>query len=205
MITLQLPNYRDIGQVRRWFLPLPTRVDVAVPEQRIDSTGEPVSYHADVDADIDVEYYRTIARFIGYGSSWTDNHWDHTGPYVERGRRCNACRWFEIRIMRELDVDPADVPPETDLTQLYDRAARRGELGRYVVYKAGMTSIPGEIPYCRYDLIASPFEVVEALTTRKHTETGPIAFITKPSALALASGARFDDELKEAYVDRAVS
>jgi hypothetical protein len=200
MISLQLPNYRDIGQVRRWFLPLPIRTDVSVPTQRGDATA----YDESTD-ELELEYYRTIARFIGYGSSWTDNHWDHTGPYVEQGKRCNACRWFEIRIMRELDVDPADVPPETDLAAMYDRALRDDKLGRYVVYKAGMSSIPGEVPYIRHNLIASPFEVVEALTTRKHTGQRPVAFITKPSALALASGARFDDELKEAYLDRAVS
>lgn len=182
MISLALPDYQRLGDVERWFLPLPSR----------DDTEEDT-------------YYRTIGRFVGFGSSWTDNHWGHREEFVPRGSRCNACRWFEIRIFRELDVDPSDVPVGTDLERLFVDARRAGNLGDYIVYKAGMSAVPNEIPYCRYDKISSPFEVVEALTTRRHTDSGPQAFITKPSAMALASGARFDVELEDAYVNRAVS
>jgi hypothetical protein len=182
MISLSVPNYERIGDVGRWYLPLPSRDD-----------------------DGDMEYYRTVARFVGFGSSWTDNHWGHREEFVPRGSRCNACRWFEIRIFRELDVDPATVSTDADVVQLFRDATDAHELGDYVVYKSGMSVVPDEIPYCRYDKISSPFEVVEALTTRRHTDNGPQAFITKPSAMALASGARFDVELADAYVNRAVS
>jgi hypothetical protein len=183
MIALSVPNYQQLGEVSRWYLPLPNRDD----------------------EDGDMEYYRTVARFVGFGTSWTDNHWGHRERFVPRGNRCNACRWFEIRIFRELDIEPTDVAPNADLERQFRDAERAGELGDYVVYKAGMSIVPDEIPYVRYDKISSPFEVVEALTTRRHTDSGPQAFITKPSAMALASGARFDVELADAYVNRAVS
>jgi hypothetical protein len=215
-MNLQLPAYSQIGEVRRWFLPLPPaprRGDAAIPTPRDGATDADADASVDVLADAPVddqelEYYRVAGRFIGYGSSWTDNHWDH-GPdeYVQPGRRCNACRWFELRLFRELS-DAVELVPGVTPEQLrvtYDEAAELGQLGDYVVYKAGLSSIPGEVPYCRYDVISSPFEVVEALTTRKHTPGGPIAFITKPSALALASAARYDDELQDAYLNRAVS
>lgn len=206
MLSLQLPGYRRVGEVRRWYLPIPNRVPVAVTDG---STGE--SYagrdrdERDGDGDVDVEYFMFSGKFIGFASSWTDNHWGHREEFVPRGSRCNACRWFEIRIFRELAVNSAELSTDVDYVELYERNLRSQDLGDYVVYKAGMSIVPPEIPYCRYDVISSPFEVVEALTTRKHTDRGPTAFITKPSALALASAARFDDELQDAYVNRAVS
>lgn len=181
MTTLQLPSYRDIGQTRQWFLPLQAEDD----------------------------YYITVARYIGYGSSHTQNHWDHTGPYIDRNPdgswpRCNACRWFEIRIFRELG-DDVELDDATDLNHEYVAALEDDNLGNYIVHKVGMSMVPGEVPLCRYDVISSPYEVVEALTTRQIRDAGPRTFITKPSAMALASGAQFDEELEEAYVNRAVT
>jgi hypothetical protein len=223
MIDLHLPGYTQLGETRRWYLPLPNRDepardelvaaehvgDVAIgglglrPAAQTRTDAEP----EDVEREVEIEYYKTAGRFIGFSSSWTDNHWGHRERYVPKGSRCNACRWFELRIFRELGDDALNDPPHhpSEWTALYDAARRSDQLGQYVVYKAGMSIVPGEIPYCRFDLITSPYEVVEALTTRKHTDTGPQAFITKPSALALASAARFDDELADAYVNRAVS
>jgi hypothetical protein len=212
MISLQLPEYRRIGEVRRWYLPLPTRVAAVAADEHdsdldktiVDDTTAPELPVANGE-DVDIDYYRMIAKYIGHGSSWTDNHWNHREEFAPRGSRCNACRWFELRIFRELDVDPNDVSPDTDLTELYQRTNRNDQLGQFVVYKAGMSIVDGEIPYCRYDLISSPHEVVEALTTRRLTDSGPVAFITKPSAMALASAARYDEDLESAYVNRAVS
>lgn len=206
MIHLQLPEYHQIGEVRRWYLPLPQRASVHVVGLNDGSDVDLVDVRRD-DVEIDVEYYKTTGRFVGFGSSWTDNHWGHREEFVPRGSRCNACRWFELRIFRELSDDvevPSESTPE-QLARLYANAARHDQLGDFVVYKVGMSIVPDEIPYCRYDVIASPHEVVEALTTRKHTDNGPVAFITKPSAMALASGARYDDDLEDAYVNRAVS
>src|SRR3990170_6008451 len=174
MISMQLPNYHDVGEARKWFLPLPP------------AAGDPG----------ETEYYVTVARFIGFSSSHTDNHWGHREEYVPSGSRCNACRWFELRIFRELDVDPDDFTTESDPVEY--------ELGDYVVYKAGMSVVPGEVPLCRYDTISSPHEVIEALTTRQVRDDGPRVFITKPSALALASAAQHDAELESAYVNRAI-
>lgn len=181
MTTLQLPSYRDIGQTRKWFLPLQAEDD----------------------------YYITVARYIGYGSSHTENHWDHTGPYIERNPnstwpRCNACRWFEIRIFREIGED-VKIDPDGDLNREYATAVEADQLGSYIVHKVGMSIVPDEVPLCRYDEIRSPYEVVEALTTRQVRNEGARAFITKPSAMALASGAQFDADLADAYVNRAVS
>jgi hypothetical protein len=204
-MNLQLPGYELLGDVRRWYLPLPR---TSHSDQRVHepSGAGGSTTGANDDDDVDVEYRQTTARFIGFGSSWTDNHWGHREEWVPAGSRCNACRWFELRIFREFGdfTLPAGTSPSR-LREAYVEAAETDKLGDYVVYKAGMSIVPGEVPYVRYDVISSPHEVVEALTTRKVTDNGPVAFITKPSALALASGARFDEELEDAYVNRAVS
>lgn len=184
MTTLQLPSRHELGHTRRWFLPLQEE-----------------------------DYYITVARFIGFGTSHTDNHWDHpVGEYVGvdasgKPKRCNACRWFEIRIFREF-ADGFTVPSNAEpheLSRLYAEAFQEDQLGDYVVYKVGASIVPGEVPYCRYDLISSPHEVVESLTVRKVDDGGPRTFITKPSAVALSSGAKFDEELEYAWTNRAVS
>jgi hypothetical protein len=179
---LTLPSAEDAGDIRRWYLP----VNDANPRAA------------------ELEYYRTYARFLGLGTSHTDEHADveHTeqgGRFVSRGVRCNACRWFEVRVLRELElpdgvVDVADVADPRDV-----------RLGNYVVHTTGGTITTGEVPLYKYELTPSPHMVIELLTTRRTTDRGPEVFLAKPAARALAASVGFDRALEEAYVNRAVS
>lgn len=174
---LLLPDADDAGQIRRWYLPVNDR------GSRSD----------------DVEYYRTYGRFLGVGTSHAPQHQPHAEPFVSRGVRCNACRWFEARVFRELEL-PAGVD---DVAQLDQPAQAR--LGNYVLHFAGMSIVDGEVPFYRYETTSSPHMVIEHMTTRRLTERGPEVFLAKPSAQALAVSANFDRELRDAYENRAVS
>jgi len=174
---LLLPDDDEAGEVRRWYLPINDR-----------------------DAG-DVEYYRTYARFLGVGTSHTAAHSSavHAEGYVPKGTRCNACRWFEARIFREL-VLPDGVETLANLEHPGD-----AQLGRYVMHYAGMSIAPGEVPLYRYETTASPYMVIESMTTRRLTDRGPEVFLAKPSAHALAASAAYDTGLRDAYENRAVS
>lgn len=119
-------------------------------------------------------------RFLAFVSSRRLRHADHEGPFARAGERCSACRWFEPRIFR---VDAEDG-------------------GGYVVHYVGGTIVPDEVMRCRADRVLTAFEVVEALTTRRGAQE---PFLTIPAAKVLAQGATYDDDLNEAYVNRAVS
>lgn len=178
-IDMLLPGADDAGTTRRWYLPLNN-----------EGRGR----------DAEVEYYTTYARFLGVGSSHTERHQDHNGRrFVERGVRCNACRWFEARIFREV-ILPDGVD---DVTDVQDPSDVR--LGDYVLHYAGLSIVDGEVPFCRYDTTPSPHSVIELMTTRRTTAIGPQVFLAKPAAHALAVAAEFDAKLRDAYVNRAVS
>lgn len=125
-------------------------------------------------------------RLLGVSSSRRVEHMGHAadtvpGPYV----RCGMCRWFEARIFREL----LQVDTPTD---------------RFLVHFAGRSAVPGETIRPRYEYASSALEVVELLTTRR-ASPGQEPFLTAPAARVLAQASGFDDELREAYLDRAVS
>jgi hypothetical protein len=175
---LLLPDDDDAGQVRRWYLPINDR-----------------------DAS-DVEYYTTYARFLGVGTSHTATHSSVVhgdDGFVPKGKRCNACRWFEARVFRELEL-PAGVEAVADLENPTD-----ARLGRYVMHYAGMSIATGEVSLFRYETTSSPFMVIELMTTRRLTDRGPEVFLAKPSAHALAEAAAYDTGLRDAYENRAVS
>lgn len=181
---LLLPDATDAGRVRRWYLP--------------------VNEVAGGDPDQESNYYITYARFLGLGTSHTSNHSDHRtrdhdrSEYVRRGERCNACRWFEARIFRELEL-PDGV---ASLEELDDPTQAR--LGQYIIHNAGMSIVPSEVALYRYEVTSSPYMVVELMTTRRVTDGKPQVFLAKPSAHALASAAEYDPALRGAYLDRAV-
>lgn len=185
-IELLLPDVDDAGLVRRWYLP------VNGGDTR--GIGDP-------------EHYPTYARFLGLGTSHTAQHSDHVRAtasrpatrFVERGERCNACRWFEARIFREVDL-PDGVEDLEDLDDPRDATP-----GAYVVHYAGMSIVDGEVPLYRLETTRSPYMVIESMTTRRVTDSGPQVFLAKPSAHALATAAGFDRQLREAYLDRAVT
>lgn len=174
---LTLPSGEDAGTVREWYLP----VNDANPRA------------------VELEYYITYARFLGLGTSHTAEHSDHGAEFIARGERCNACRWFEVRVLREL-VLPSGV---TDVADVDDPTQVR--LGSYVVHNTGGTIVPGEVPLYRYETTPSPHMVIELMTTRRTTDRGPEVFLAKPSARALAEAVGYDRDLEAAYVNRAVS
>lgn len=179
-INLALPDADDAGQLRRWYLPI-------MPPG--DRHGE-------------FEYHVTFARFLGVGTSFAEQHTGHPNDrFVDRGTRCNACRWFETRVFREL-VLPPDVD---DVASLDLEEATTVQLGGYVLHSVGMSIVDGEVPRCKVDTTSSPYSVIELMTTRRMTDQGPEAFIAKPSARALAEAAAKDRDLADAYINRAVS
>lgn len=180
--NLALPDADDAGTVRRWYLPL-------TPEdRRVD----------------DLEYHVVYARFLGVGTSFTATHTRHVERFVPKGVRCNACRWFEARIFREVVLpDGVDDLTELAASGLSERDVRAGP---YVMHFAGMSIVDGEVPFCRVETTTSPYSVIESMTTRRTTvDRGPEAFIAKPAAHALAEAADNDRQLADAYINRAVS
>lgn len=178
MTNLALPTRDDAGQLRRWYLP------IKPPGNR---ENEEFAYHV------------TYARFLGMGTSFAEAHSGHLNQrFVDRGTRCNACRWFETRVFREVTL-----PRDADRIEDADPAAVR--LGDYVLHSVGMSIVDGEVPYCKVDTTGSAFSVVELMTTRRVTDRGPEAFIAKPAAYALAEASGRDRDLADAYVNRAVS
>ncbi len=105
------------------------------------------------------------------------NHLD-VPCFAGRGQRCNACRWFEVRLY----VIEGDRSRE------------------YVVHTVGMSRVPGEVPYQRVRRTTSAYELVEFLTVRKTANV----FLPPSSARALARLAEFYDDVRDAYVNRAV-
>lgn len=75
------------------------------------------------------------------------------------------------------------------------------EDNEYVVHTVGQSIIPGEVPKARVRRTYSAFEVIEFLTVtdRKVGDT----YIPRDASRALAQAASFDDELRDAYINRA--
>jgi hypothetical protein len=179
-VNTLLPAIDDAGEVRRWFLPIQGTASL---EDRNDA-----------------DFIATYARFLGMGSSYTREHTRHTTRYVRRGERCNACRWFEVRVFRELIMPPGI----ESLDQLTDPSDV--DLGEYVLHYAGMSIVDDEVPFFRHETTASPYTVIESMTTRRNTpDRGSEVFLAKPAARALAEASANDRQLADAYVNRAVS
>lgn len=129
-----------------------------------------------------VEFY---GELLGSATSETERH-SHPGDFVpddrdDRGRRqsCSACRWFEAELYRELN-GPTIIG--------------------YVIHTVGRSIMPGEIDYARVLRTDSAFEVIELMTVRQKGAT----FLPAPSSRALAQAASLDDDIREAYINRAV-
>ena len=129
---------------------------------------------------------------LGYASSQRIQH-THRGDYAAvlddvTGRRehCGACRWFEVRIIREVTL------PDV---------GRRGRFN-YVVHTQGSSAIPGDKTYCRLVRTKSALEVIELLTIRRQ---GGTPSLPGHSARAITQAADRDDDLYDAWINRAVA
>lgn len=85
-------------------------------------------------------------------------------------------RWFEVNVYVRKDNDA------------------------YVVETLGRSSIPGETTYVRIIETTSAFEIIELLTVNHN---GKI-YLPRQSARALAQAAQWDDDIRDAYINRAV-
>lgn len=155
---------------------------------RADAAGSEGTWRLPTTENIDLRF---TGRFLGYGSSRQPEHRDdaHPGGYDAhpiplRNRKCQSCRWYEVRIFRE--TEPAN--GNTDK--------------RFLIYHVGATIVPGEDIRPRYRWTASAHAVIEDLTTR---ERGTEAYIAPPSARALAEAAGFDEDLEDAWINRVIA
>lgn len=78
---------------------------------------------------------------------------------------------------------------------------RRNDDGRFVVYTRGMSRLSDEVPRIRLIVTSSAFEIIELLTVHHNDKT----YIPRQSARALAQAAQWDDDVRDAYVNRAVT
>ena len=108
--------------------------------------------------------------------------------YAAPGDRCSACRWFEVRIF---DVE------------CYWNAERSAWVNgdKYLVLTYGLSEVPGEVAKRRAQWTNSPFSVLEVLTQRR----GQQAFLPATSAKVLAEASGNDEDIANAYVNRAVA
>jgi hypothetical protein len=161
----KLPRRNNVGQRSIWTLPI--------------SQSEPIVISA---------------RFIGTGSSERHRHQNHLddAEFAQPKQHCNACRWFETRIFR-----------------LVELAHEEGGLAgaNYLLHHSGVSIVPGEVVHYRYEAVRSAHEVIEAFTVRKNSPAGVAQppFLTRPAARALAQAAGFDAELEHAYTQRATA
>lgn len=154
-LTMVLPAGDLVGTVGDWSLPIKD-------DQTFDFNG----------------------KFLGVSISFREQHFGHHGSaFADQGDRCNACRWFEIRLFRVTGTK------------------------RYVIHYAGVSIVPGETLRAWHQTAHGAHETVEAVTTRRENQdTGePVVFLTRPAARVLAQAAGEDDDLLDAYVNRAVT
>ena len=118
--------------------------------------------------------------FIGMGSTQQYRHRPtHTPPETWsnpiQDLKCNACRWFELRIF-------------------YDENAEC-----YILHFGGRSIVPGESQRFRYERAYTAYEVIDILTSRREDNS---QYLTLPTSRALAQAAGFDDDMHEAYTAR---
>lgn len=107
---------------------------------------------------------------------------DRTGDVIFRGRhlghgtswQVNKDRWFEVDIYRTRND--------------------------YVVYTQGKTRVAGEVTFVRVARTTSAFEILELLTVQHN---GKI-YLPRQSSRALSQAAQWDDDIRDAYINRAV-
>lgn len=141
-----------------------------------------------------IERVRFEGRIIGSATSEKDTHIGHPrADWAPKTVKCSACRWLEVTIYRRRSHAPADGRPRPTFD--------------YVIYTVGNSNVPGEVDFIRLHQTASAFEVVELLTVRRtnrHTQRAE-AFLPPQHAQALAQAASVDEDIQEAYVNRAVA
>lgn len=136
---------------------------------------------------------RVEAVFLGTSSSYRSGHRgrrsasnptgeNHPGSdYATGAVRCSSCRWFEPRLFRET-----------------------GPLGRFLAHRTGVSLVPGEVDRFRLEYLHSAHEVIEHFVTRRSGADSTPPFLSVPAAKILGQAAGFDDDLRQAWENRAV-
>jgi hypothetical protein len=124
--------------------------------------------------------HEITAALLGFGTSEREYH-NHPEPRnfdeFPETWKCSRCRWFEVSIF---------YIPEDDL---------------YAVYTIGKSSLLGEEPRSKIQYTESAFEVIEILTDRRSPHPRlPIA-----AARCIAQAASVDDDMTDAYINRAAT
>lgn len=118
-------------------------------------------------------------RYLGLSSSRRERHNHGSTAHVGSGGRCSACRWTESRIFRSTEDD------------------------RYLVHTVGRSLVPGETDRIKARWLLTPYEVVAYFVQRP--EGGGRPFLTSPADMVLAQAAGHDEDLRDAYENRAVA
>lgn len=163
----------------------------ADPSDRLVTNGEPVNLPDESDVGrVDTwtivsgdTTFAVHARFLGMSTSFIKEHNHPTNRSARVNERCRACRWFEPRIFREV-----------------------GGQQRYLVHRTGHSIVAGEETFTSFEWVVGAYKVIEVMTTRRNgnsTRTAP--FLTHPAARVLAQAASYDDDMRDAYINRAVA
>jgi hypothetical protein len=133
------------------------------------------------------------AVFLGTSSSYRSGHRgrrsavnptgeNHPGAdFATIANRCSSCRWFEPRLYRET-----------------------GPLQRFLAHRTGVSIVPGEVNRFRLEYLISAQEVIEHFTTRHTGQDSSPPFLSVPAAKILGQAAGFDDDMRDAWDNRAV-
>lgn len=135
-------------------------------------------------------------RLLGRDSSYQSHHTHDALRSAAKNEKCSACRWFEVAIYRRYLTEKIDldtIPPAI--------SAIEPEPGDYIVHTVGVSTVAGEQRLSRIASTDSAFEIIEFLTVRK-VDKEP--FITVQSSRALAQAAARDEDIRDAYINRAL-
>lgn len=106
---------------------------------------------------------------LGKASSRVDSHNHPDGEKCPPYKRCSACRWTEITVLKRED-------------------------GHYVLVNEGLSRVDGEIPYARISVAASPDAAVERLYRVNQRGRDPLEpFLPQVARKALLSASTLDD------------
>lgn len=111
------------------------------------------------------------ARVIGFGTSYREGHKDHR-PGTKPDKRCAACRWSDVAIMRPVDAD------------------------MYVVAVMGKSALDGEECRKRIYWVEDAMSVLRNLTVRGRSDATRPAVegrqLPNPNAMAFREAAEVD-------------
>lgn len=129
--------------------------------------------------DRDNRPHRIEGTFLGMSSSHRPEHKGHPGEqYAPRGTHCSTCRWMELRLFGDVDGD-------------------------FYVVTCGASDVPGERDLIQVNSVATPFELVESLTTTDRQTNRIVLPMLARRALAQASS--YSDRVRDAYINSPVT